>query len=88
MWNRDETVDLMEIDREGTMADTKKLSEEDLMILDVRRTGSAWNRSAAYWSGQLDDQRCPLCMEKEGFDHIFAYKALEAERVRADPRLP
>ena len=26
-------------------------------------------------------------MEKEGFDHIFICKALEAERVKADPQI-
>ena len=62
---RGETMDLAEIDKEVTMADTKKLSDEDLLIRNVHRTGSSWNRSAAYWAGQCNDQRCPLCMEKE-----------------------
>ena len=44
---REEAVDLIEIDKEATMADTRKLSEKDLLILDVLRTGSAWNRTAA-----------------------------------------
>ena len=74
---------LMEIDREATFADTKKLSEEYLLVLDTLRNGSAWNRTVAYWAGQCDDQRCKLCMEKQGFDHISTCKVLEEERVRA-----
>ena len=74
---REEAVDLIEIDKEATMADTRKLSEKDLLILDVLRTGSAWNRTAAYWAGQCDDQRCLLCNEKEEYDHIFTCKVLE-----------
>ena len=84
---REETVGLMEIDKEATTADKKKLSEEDRLILDVHQTGSAWNRTAAYWAGQCDDQNCQLCMEKEDFDHIFTCKELECERARADPQL-
>ena len=80
-------MNLAEIDKDVTMADTKKISEEDLLILNVHRTGSSWNRSAAYWAGQCNDQRCPLCMDNEEYDHIFTCKALEAERVKADPQL-
>ena len=40
---REETVGLMEIDKEATMADTKQLGDEDLVILNVHRTGSAYS---------------------------------------------
>ena len=52
------------------------MEPNDLLILNVTRTGSCWNRAAAYWAGQCDDQLCPLCKEKEGYDHNWTCKAL------------
>ena len=44
---RQETEGLVEIDKIATQGSTKNLNEEDKMILDIVRTVSAWNRTAA-----------------------------------------
>ena len=71
---------LYEIDKEATKGKTKDMSDEDLLILNMMRTGSAWNRAAAYWAGQNDNQECLLCGKKESYDHIWSCKVLEHPR--------
>ena len=49
------------------------------------RTGSAWNRVAAYWSGQVEDRICQLCLEgEENANHFWKCKSLEQVRKDAD----
>ena len=36
------------------------MKEEDLLMLNVVRTGSTWTKTSAYWAGQVDDQMCEI----------------------------
>ena len=85
---REETVDLEEIDKIATRGKTNDLDEADRQILDIVRTGSSWNRVAAYWSGQAEDKQCVLCQAgDEGPTHFWSCPALEEARRRADSAL-
>ena len=61
---REETKDLTEIDCYATNVSNKKRSDEELMILNTVRSGSAWNKAIAYNAGQVEDNLCQLCGEK------------------------
>ena len=58
-------IGLGEIDKEATEAMAKQMDPEDCNTLDIVRSGSAWNKVAAYWSGQVEDKTCQLCLEGE-----------------------
>ena len=62
---REETKDLQEIDAYATNASNKNRSDEDLMILNTVRSGSAWNKVVAYHAGQVEDKMCQLCEGKK-----------------------
>ena len=82
---REETIGLDEIDKEATEAMAKTMDPEDRNTLDIVRPGSAWNRVAAYWSGQVEDKTCQLCLEgEEDANHFWKCKALENARREAD----
>ena len=49
---RDECEGLFEIDEHATRGKTKKMKKLDLMILDMERTCSTWNKTAAYKAGK------------------------------------
>ena len=46
-----------EVDLTATKANTKKLDENESMVLDMVRTGAVKNRTAAFRSGQVDDKK-------------------------------
>ena len=56
---------LREIDKEATRVKLKGATENDYMILNLTRTGSTWTRVAAYKAGQVEDENCILCGERE-----------------------
>ena len=59
-----------------------------MMVLDVVPAGSAWNRTAAFWSSQADDKKCKHCGEEEDKpDHIWTCKALQKGMEEADADL-
>ena len=83
---RRECEDMKEIDSYATTAASKKLDEDDLMILDIVRTGSSWTKIAAYKTGKAEDELCELCGEqREESDHFWTCPALHEERMKADP---
>ena len=84
---RDECEDLVEIDELATRAKTKKLERNDLMILDMERTCSTWNRTAAYKAGQSQTKQCDLCGQDERAGHLWVCKGLEEERKEADKEI-
>ena len=59
----------------------------DLMILDMERTCSTWNATAAYKAGQRQTKNCELCGEEERAGHIWKCKAFEQERKEADEEI-
>ena len=68
---RKETVELHEIDRAATKAETKKMDEQETATLNILRTGSAWTKTASSWAGKSDDKRCDLCGDEEDSpDHM------------------
>ena len=74
-----------EIDSYATTAANKKLDSEDLMMLDIVRTGSSWTKVAAYKTGNADDETCDLCGEhREEPDHFWTCSALQEARMEAD----
>ena len=83
---RGETKDLTEIDGYATNASSNIRSDEELMILNTVRSGSAWNKAIAYNAGQVEDNLCQLCVEKtETTEHlIWTCSKLKAERQEAD----
>ena len=79
---------MKEMDQIATTASTNKLDENERMVLDMVRNGAAWNRTAAFWAGQVDDKMCKNCGEDENTpDHIWTCCALKAIREEADPEL-
>ena len=86
--SRQETVGLAEIDDFATKGDTHKMDDESRFKLDITRTGSAWNRSAAFWSGQAPDKICQLCnAAEEDALHHWTCEATKKEREQADEEL-
>ena len=63
--SRDECVGLAEIDEHATKGKTRKLERNDLMIIDMERTCSTWNKTAAYKAGQSQTKACDLCGKEE-----------------------
>ena len=47
---RKENLGLAEIDTEASKGVYSELCEEDKMLLDIMRNGSAWNAEAAFWA--------------------------------------
>ena len=46
-YTREETTDLYGIDKETTKGKNEDLAEEDILVLNVIRTGFVWNQVAA-----------------------------------------
>ena len=84
---RDECEGLFEIDEHATRGNTKKTNKLDLMILDMERTCSTWNRTAAYKAGQSQTKNCERCGQEGRAGHIWKCKALEQERKEADEEI-
>ena len=85
---REETQGLLEIDSAATEAEVSKLSDDARLTLDIVRTGSAWNRTAAFWAGQADSKTCLLCgIADEGPTHFWSCCALKEVREQVDPDL-
>ena len=64
------------------------MSAEELLCLNITRSGSTWTRTAAYWAGQADDRLCQLCGEAdETSDHFWWCAALKVARETADGEL-
>ncbi len=85
--SREVCKDLKEIDREATNVKIKGITDEDMMILNVERTGSTWIKKAAYEAGKTENDLCDLCGKKEGADHLWICEALKKEREDADNEL-
>ena len=85
--SREECKDLKEIDREATNVRIQNITDEDMMILNVERTGSTWTKKAAHEAGQSENDLCDLCGRKEGADHLWTCEALKKEREEADEEL-
>ena len=62
--SRDECVVPEEIEELAATGKTKKLERNDLMILDMERTCSTWNKTAAYRAGQSQTKECELCAKE------------------------
>jgi hypothetical protein len=84
---RDECVGLTEIDEHATRGKTKKLERNDLMILNMERTCSTWNKTAAYHAGQSETKACELCGKDEKAAHFWTCASLEGIRKEADPEI-
>ena len=54
-------MQLKEIDKEATNVKIEGATEEDMMILNVTRTGSTWTKVAAFKAGQVENDKCDLC---------------------------
>ena len=61
---RMETMNLLEIDREATLAGDGQLNQEALMILNVTRTGSTCTKDKTYKAGKSDDAICVYATKK------------------------
>ena len=69
---RHETENLVEIDAYATSGHMKEIDNEDLMQLNLVRTGSLWTKSTAYWTGRDEAKTCCICMEEdETAEHII-----------------
>ena len=85
---RTEAKGLTEIDYTATEGDTKGMTEEDRHTLGVVRTGSAWNRVAAYWAGQSSTKLWQLCgLQEEGPTHIWECASLRCCGQEVDSQL-
>ena len=84
---REECTGLYEIEEHATRGKTKRMKTIDLMILDMERACSTWNRTAAYKAGQSQSTNCELCGRQEKTRHIWKCKALEQERKEADDEI-
>ncbi len=85
--SREECIDLREIDREATNVKIKGATDEDMMILNVERSGSTWTKTAAYEAGQTETDLCDICGKKAGPGHIWLCEALKEDRDNADKEL-
>ena len=83
---RHEASDLVEIDAYATSGKTKEIIEDDLMMLNLVRTGSLWAKSTAYWTGKVDELTCSVCNEEEETaEHIiWRCKPLDERRKEVD----
>ena len=64
------------------------MDPNDLMILDVIRTGPAWARDKAYNAVHIDDPTCTLCGEEiEDIVHCWTCKAIASHRQENDKEL-
>ena len=86
---REECEGLDEIDEYASKATAGKLDKDERALLDVVRTGGAWQKVAAFWSGHKDEFLCDLCGgAKETAAHtIWTCCALKEEREQADKLL-
>ena len=76
---------LKEIDADVMKGATKQMSEEDLLVLDMVRTGSSPTKVAAYKAGQAASPLCILCgKHNEDTDHFWYCEKLEVARKEAD----
>ena len=83
---RHETENLVEIDAYATSGHMKEIDNEDLMQLNLVRTGSLWTKSTAYWTGRDEEKTCSICQEEaETAEHIiWRCKPLAKKRREAD----
>ena len=81
-----ETGNPVEIDAYATSRQMKEINNEDLMQLNLVRTGSLWTKSTAYWTGRDDEKTCSICQEEaETAEHIiWRCKPLAKKRKEAD----
>ena len=86
---RHEARDLVEIDAYATSGDTKEINEDDLMMLNLVRTGSLWTKSTECWTGKVDELTCSVCNEEEETaEHIiWRCKPLGERRKEVDSML-
>ena len=87
---RREMEHLVEIDAYATSGQMKEINNEDLMQLNLVRTGSLWTKITAYWAGRDDEKTCSICQEEdETAEHIiwrckpFTKKRKEADSILA-----
>ena len=78
---------MAEIDEHATRGKTKKLERNDLMILNMERTCSTWNKTAAYKAGQSQTKSCELCGKDEKAGHLWSCAVLADIRKDADPEI-
>ena len=80
---------MKEIDDYASKPTHDKFGDEDQMLLEIMRTGAAWDRCKAYWAGRAEDCNCVLCGEgKDGLTHtIWTCKALREQRCEVDREL-
>ena len=83
---RHETDNLTEIDAYATSGQTKDIDNEDLMQLNLVRTGSLWTKSSSYWTGRDEEKMCSVCMEEEETSEhiIWRCRPLQNKRKEAD----
>ena len=87
---RMETKDPEDIDRYVTHGEHKdKTNDNDeKLTLKFLRTGSTWTRTAAYWSGKVDDDICQLCVvAEETADHLWKSCKLKEKAKEIDKYL-
>ena len=86
---RKETEGLREIDDYASRPVHNKFGDEDRMLLEIMRTGAAWDKRKAYWAGRAEACNGGLCGEgKEGLTHtIWTCKALHEQRCEIDQEL-
>ena len=85
--SRDECVGLAEIDEHATKEKTRKLERNDLMIIDMERTCSTWNKAAACKAGQSQTKACDSCGKDEKTGRLWSCTALKDVREDADPEI-
>ena len=60
---------------------------DDMMLLNIHKTGSSWTKTAAYHIGKVDET-CTLCgTDKEMDEHIWFCSKLIGDRKDVDPDL-
>ena len=65
----------------------EEVYHKELMILNVERTVSKWNKTAAFKVGQSKSNACELCGQDEETEHKWVCSALKETRERADPEI-
>ena len=64
------------------------MGDDDLVQLNIVRTGSSWTAEKAYWAGQSENKSCMLCGHpNETSDHFGECSALKQARQLADKQI-
>ena len=87
--SREECEGLVEIDEHATKGKTKKPERNDLMLLNMERTCSTWNKTAAYHAGQSETKACELCGKDERAGHLWtcSHEGMKKVRKNADEEI-